>query len=349
MAIPEKRKLERVRYWQGQLLKSRDFLDIEAAEGQHRWWHNRALHNAYGVADGLVCSLVPSTASPTVSVSPGLAYDVFGHELILEKAVSVPVPSFISPGLVEVFYLVVRYQPVSGSLARDRDSEVCWTSGCVAAGTVEFVVKPSDGFKVSDGVVVCALNYRNGGLAGQIPFAPVATQPLSRPLLASGTTIPGNTPWEPWAPTYFFDDAEDALLPLVIGVQTWIDTSAAGFTQVPCYFASLQGPLWNPQTQQLLPAIFPSIAEESLTGFYFRLWLRVVAPSFNRIVGVELLSLAAVSSARKGLVTDAPTFLVFAQQQELYVSWIGCQMLGSLSSCCQQPAGSVGPALSRKS
>ena len=49
MSQTEKRKLERVRYWQGQMLRSRDFNDMHAVEEQRRWWHNRALHNAYGV------------------------------------------------------------------------------------------------------------------------------------------------------------------------------------------------------------------------------------------------------------------------------------------------------------
>src|SRR5439155_6053236 len=49
MASTEKRNLERVRYWQGQMLRSRDFNDIHATEEQRRWWHNRALHDAYGI------------------------------------------------------------------------------------------------------------------------------------------------------------------------------------------------------------------------------------------------------------------------------------------------------------
>src|SRR5690606_23425466 len=45
---------ERQRYWHGQLLRSTDLGDQLVQEAQLRWWHNRAIHNAYGVVAGLV-------------------------------------------------------------------------------------------------------------------------------------------------------------------------------------------------------------------------------------------------------------------------------------------------------
>src|SRR5579864_1624026 len=48
----QQRELERTRYWQGQLLKSGDLNGQVSTDLQLRWWHNRALHNAYGVALG---------------------------------------------------------------------------------------------------------------------------------------------------------------------------------------------------------------------------------------------------------------------------------------------------------
>ncbi len=338
MAIPEKQKLERVRYWQGQMLKSQDFLDIEAAEAQRRWWHNRALHNAYGVAEGLTCSLLPSNSPKIVSVSPGVAYDVFGRELILEKTLTVPLPSKVPENLTGLASLLMRYKPTSRCLRPDEISEVCWTgTGCVGTGTAEFVWKLNKNLKPSDGVSVCAVFYSGGRFKGPDPSYIVnAAQPLARPLLASGTTIPGNTPWEPWDAGFFFDDTE-RMLPTPIGVQTQIDTSAAGFTRVPCYFASLQGSLWNPQLQQIVSAVFPSIADESITGFTFRLWLQI--PQFSVIeLAFEENTGASAPAAGFAFVSDPLGFSLFAQRQELYVSWIGCQMLDTLSSCCSQQA-----------
>ena len=45
-------ELQRLRYWQGQKLLSRDFRDQVSYESELRWWHNRALHNAYGQNSG---------------------------------------------------------------------------------------------------------------------------------------------------------------------------------------------------------------------------------------------------------------------------------------------------------
>src|SRR6266571_1601325 len=44
--------LERLRYWQGQMLRGRDFRDQLAIAAQLRWWHNRAIHHAFGIAYG---------------------------------------------------------------------------------------------------------------------------------------------------------------------------------------------------------------------------------------------------------------------------------------------------------
>src|SRR6266567_1684368 len=88
-------ELQRLRYWQGQLLRSRDFNDQTAIDGQLRAWHNRALHNVFGVSTGL--SVVPlppqGGALMALRVSPGVAYDCFGRLLILRAVREMPVPA----------------------------------------------------------------------------------------------------------------------------------------------------------------------------------------------------------------------------------------------------------------
>lgn len=340
MLKTEKRDLERVQYWQGQMLRSRDFRDIEACEAQRRWWHNRAVHNAYGVAEGLSCALVPAGSPTGVTISPGVAYDIFGHELILERNLVVPLPTNISPNMVGAVSLLMRFKPPSRTVRPDETSEVCWTRvGSVAAGTAEFAWSIGDRLDPAEGVSVCAVYYSVGRFRGPDPsYIRASIRPESRPLLASGATIPGNTPWNPWS-AGFTTDPNDNPIPDLIGVQTWIDTSAAGFTQTPCYFASLQGPLWNSQTQQLTPAIFPSIADESLTGFTFRLWLQVLPVGEATLFALR----SRVRSVARGFtfISDPSDFSLFAQQQGLYVSWVGCQMRAP-DSCCSNPNASSG-------
>jgi hypothetical protein len=342
MRKPEKRKLERVQYWQGQMLRSRDFRDIETGNAQRRWWHNRALHNAYGIADGLTSSLVLSGMPPGVLVLPGVAYDISGRELILERSQLIPLPS-VPPNLTGTITLLMSYKARLGALRPDENSELCWTvSGWVGAGTAEFVWKQGSNFDPTEGVAICAVDYTKGKVRAPEFQLRAFSRSQSRPLLASGTTIPGNTPWDPWSAGFTFD-FNDNQIPDLIGVQTWIDTSAAGFTQVPCYFAWLQGALWNSQTRQLTPAVFPSIADESVKGFTFRLWLQAIPPpSIGINEALPRRRIAAASTAFTfSIVTDPGDFSLFARQQQLYVSWVGCQMQAQVSCCGQQKSAAV--------
>ena len=334
------RELERAKYWQGQMLRSQDFLNTQEVEAQRRWWHNRAVHNAYGVAEGLDCTLVPAGAPTGVSVSAGVAYDVFGRELILETPLILPLASNVPQGLIGAVSLLMRHKPPSHGMRPDDIGEVCWSAReSFASGTVEFGWKLGDRLDPADGVPVGAVYYSAGGQKIPDPyFNRVSTQPLASPLLASGFTIPGATAWEPWIVGLVEDDSGD-LRPNVIGVQTWIDTSAAGFSSVPCYFATLQGALWSPNTRKLVPAIFPSLADESVTGFTFRLWLQMTIPESFQI---EVRRLSAVPGF--SFATSPSDFVLYAQQQGLYVSWMGCQMQAPIACSTPAPSASLGAA-----
>ena len=72
--------IQRLRHVPRELLRSRDFRDQAAASEQLRWWHNRALHDAFGVASGMSAALAADAAS--VLVQPGVAYDRVGRELL---------------------------------------------------------------------------------------------------------------------------------------------------------------------------------------------------------------------------------------------------------------------------
>jgi len=329
MIQPEKRRLERVQYWQGQRLRSNDFLDLEAVEAQRRWWHNRAVHQAYGVHEGFTTSAAPGGTQHGVVVSPGVAYDVYGHELILERAAAVPLPVNLQTRGPSTAALLIRYSPPPRDIAANRLTDVCFTrTRSITTGTVEFFWKLAGHVKPSDGVMIGKLSSSTGKYGPESSvrlsssFVPAVPRPIASPLLASGATVAGNTPWQAW----------NYLTAGEVGVQTFIDTSAAGFTRIPCYFAWLQGPLWNPPTMQLVPSIFPSISGESLTGFTFSLWLEFPQPNFV----IEIEERAAAPAASISFVTTADAFKAFAQQQQLYVCWIGCQMAVPISSCAMR-------------
>lgn len=330
MAKPEKRKLQRVQYWQGQTLKSRDFRDIAAMAAQRRWWHNRALHNAYGIYKGFAVSV--TSDSSAVEVRPGVAYDCFGRELILQTRQRVDPPITSGRKGDRDFYLLARYRE-SGCSGIDESSGVCWGQpGPSLLETVEFVWKLKSSVILTDGVPIAGIVFTEiKEFRLQLDFPRPSAQPLASPLLATGSTAPGNTPWTPWTAGESFATTP---VPELIGVQTTIDTSAAGFTDIPVYFAWLEGPLWNPQTQQLAPAQLSSISQEATGSFTFQIWLPAQPRGDDSSVGGAVSQSAPATS-----LVDADAFLSFAKQQDLYVSWIGCQCL----SACRETKTAASP------
>jgi len=57
MSIYANRELSRLRYGQGQTVRSSDFREKHRVEGEVRAWHNRGMHDAYGVAAGVLGGL----------------------------------------------------------------------------------------------------------------------------------------------------------------------------------------------------------------------------------------------------------------------------------------------------
>jgi hypothetical protein len=98
----------RLRHAHGEALRRHDLADQAAQDDQLRWWHNRALHQAYGISSGLGVTVAGGVAT----VEPGVAYDRRGRELVLAAPLQVPVP----PG--EPRHLVIEHR--AGGVA------VCW-------------------------------------------------------------------------------------------------------------------------------------------------------------------------------------------------------------------------------
>lgn len=311
MQNPNTTEFQRLHYWQGQMLRSQDFSDQFAIEAQIRWWHNRALHNTFGVKDGLKTFLVvdSKTQEQKVRITPGLAYDCFGRELILQSAFKKALPP-VSADEEDTFTLLIRYKDISYYSKQSEFPEICNISESSMFQEVpEFVWKASRRVIVTDGVPLARLIYDGDNSPSlEEGFIALGSRPLARPRVASGTTIPGKTFWELW--TELVNNK-----PLPLGFQVKIDTGAAGFTTVPCYFAWLQGPFWDKISGGFLFVPFPHITEASINGFSFRLRLPHIA--FPFIPGKVMYTNENFESE----------FVAFAQQQELYVSWLGIQAI----------------------
>ncbi len=90
-----------------------------------------------------------------------------------------------------------------------------------------------------------------------------------------------------------------------------IDTSSAGFTKVPCYFAWLNGALWNSNNGGFFPVPFQHIHEPSIAGFTFRIWMPLLPFTLKE----------------EGTVNNdfESRFIIFAREKGLYVNWLGMQ------------------------
>jgi len=89
---------KRPRYYYGQLLKESDFTDEQNYFLAKLYRHNRLLHRA-----GVVQGLDLEGREQSVVLSPGLAIDGYGRELILKNAVELPI-SGDSPLYVTIQY-----------------------------------------------------------------------------------------------------------------------------------------------------------------------------------------------------------------------------------------------------
>jgi hypothetical protein len=283
---PEARDLERLRYWQGQMLRSRDFRDQVAVDAQLRWWHNRAMHHAFGIARGFKTHKEPNQ---TVNIKPGIAYDCFGREIILRKEQRVKIPTLEEPVTLLVCY---------GDTATNCEvKQACLPGRCSAfKERPKFVWKPASCVEPQDGVPLGTLSNDDWQTYTRTARA------LSRPRIASGATIAGATHWEIWSAPFSYGTP--------ITFQVTIDTSAAGFTEVPYYFARLQGDLSRfDANENILGVEFDYIDDLTRSSFTFRsitlIGDRSGVKSFQQLKGQ-----AAVN---------------FLQKRKFYVSWLGIQ------------------------
>ncbi len=255
---PDRRIPERFRFWQGQALTSRDLTAITALAALMKAWHNRALHDAFGVAEGFDIE----GDGRTVTVGPGTAYDVHGCPLVLDRNVSVDVPPLDG----EARLLVARRPSRRG----DR---TC----CGAAD----VAMPSEALEFGWVAAECytpALGVALAKVEDDLSIRVSVRQPVRRerqPAIGFGATMPGQTDWRVWS---------DAPLS---GIEVTIDTSAAGFTGTPCYFTSLQ--VTTPTGFGFLSPYWERIVNAGPIGFTLSLWLDLRRVSVGTTLGFSAI------------------------------------------------------------
>jgi hypothetical protein len=292
MSVHAELPFERFRYWQGQRVRARDFTDQLAEVDRQTRWHNRAVHQAFGVRSGFAVTSVEATLPHVrVRVECGVAFDRSGAVLALQRARELTID--IDDGTSAV--LLVRSRAAGGSGCSchgaagstgsgrlwEDDLVLTWASGRVLSGDA--------------GVPLARVSASAGAVTVDQSIRPLV-RPVARPRLATGSTIPGLTPWEPWFG----------------GVQTRIDTSAAGFTRVPAYFASCVTTRRAVTLLELRALSLTHVDNAALTEFTFRISSPV---SFSR-------------RSRGFTMTE------LARDVGLVVCWMGCQQVETLPAVC---------------
>jgi hypothetical protein len=215
-------------------LLRRDFSDQGAQDDQLRWWHTRALHNAWGISDGLRVTAVKP--GETVELSAGVAFDLFGRELVLSENRQVPVPE-----TADEYILLIRYDhPVPDCESTDG---LCVES-FVAASGVRLIWKLRRTVTPADGVPLAILNEDD---TCPPPFARPHVRPLARPKVGYGAVTVSSREFTPWR-------VRPGKEPVQIGWEYGLDTRAAGFTKTPFYFAEIAIPVHNAPPALILAA-----------------------------------------------------------------------------------------------
>lgn len=227
--IPE---LKRIQFFNGQRLTAGDMTELQRANRELRWLHNRSLHG-WGVGTGY--AVAGEKGDTSVTVAPGYALDCMGREIILTEAAMRTVPAIAgnADGTPATFYLTVTYKDDTDQTVAERRPGVCTPAGTVrlTEGPLISWREPKD---ITDGmdIILARASVLNCQLDSPL-FLDVrrSARPTQQPYIASGETIDAATAW-----TVKFESGKP------VGVTTRVDTSAAKFQATPVYFAHVVGP-----------------------------------------------------------------------------------------------------------
>lgn len=83
---------KRINFFSGRLLDADDLFKEQEYFARKMRQHNLYAHG-YGVVSGLQVELISTGSGPKVIISPGLALDPRGHEVLVKQAVQWPMPA----------------------------------------------------------------------------------------------------------------------------------------------------------------------------------------------------------------------------------------------------------------
>jgi hypothetical protein len=271
-SIPD---LKRIEFFPGQRLTAQDLTDVQDANRQLRWLHNRSLHG-WGIGNGY--AVTGEAGDTAVTIAPGYAIDCLGRELILTAPVTVPVPAVagVSSGgktVPATFFLTISYLDDAFQATEESRPGVC-----LAAGTVRLTEGPlvqwqqlkdiQDGMNVilaEASILNCQLNAPLGLDVRRNAL------PAEQPYINAGQVPPPAITW----------------VPVVGGIATVVDTTAAKFAATPAYFAHVTGSrLVSMGGVTFSLVTVPIVENPAPIGFVIQVAL-LMFNNTNQVVGVD--------------------------------------------------------------
>jgi hypothetical protein len=219
-----------------------------------RWLHNLSLHQP-GIGSGFAVSGKKGDAQ--VSITPGYALDALGREIILTQSHVEQVPPVADNGSGKpaLFDLLVAYPPDSNLTASETRDGVC-----AIRGTVRVHEEPvfcwarltNDGAAPADPrlkqlvqqqlmIVLARVSVFNCQLKEDVLVAfRRNARPVKLPKVACGVTTVQPKDWTTKNLTVNVPSATTATGVSVRKLSVKINTSSAGFSSTPSYFARLR-------------------------------------------------------------------------------------------------------------
>src|SRR5579859_2805045 len=210
-------ELQRFYYSTGQKLRSSDLNALLSVADARRRWHTRALHNVFGLSDGLDVSAMNDLKLNLIGVNilPGLAYDCTGAPLLLQAGTKVPIPAGVPASVTECLLLARKPHTNSSSCSCSPPTRCCLGEKIQTGEWVEFVWKAAASVVPGDGVPVARISYPvsqssaakklsarklaqtlKSGPTLDLNFQPPLVRPIQRSHMAADRTLPGATNWQ---------------------------------------------------------------------------------------------------------------------------------------------------------
>ncbi len=241
--------VERLQFFNGQRLFAADLQQLEAFHRTMRELHNASCHQA-GLGAGLAVCGEPGDRE--VVVGPGYALDVDGHEIVLSRDHTEPVPPVDGDpdGTPAVYDLVISYPDDDllevvetragicaprGAVRLREEPVFCWVRLREDGSGVLSPENTALGQDIAVGrrLVLARAEVQHCKLKRLSIAERRNARPPTQPMIACGRAAPA---WQvTMGPSSIFG------LPS-LSLEATISTKTAGFINTPCYSARLDGP-----------------------------------------------------------------------------------------------------------